>query len=271
LKAVRSAKSLHAAWRTSKLPFFRFAARLDKQGIPYLSHSKVACFERCPLCYYSQYVLLVSAESDAMRTGTLFHLAAKTFYASLQSGGAKPTAASLLNRKQMAAVPVENHPKLRNALSLMRAHHWEAHEIVSVEEPFFMDLAPGLPPVMGIPDLVLRQGDSLLVVDHKTSKTFPNLEPAQLVLYAEHLRRKYETRSVVGVFDQYRLVPDLDKIKKPAFRRTPVAVDSSLLPGVLKRYRAAWKSISEMRRGDPPAASYDCWTCNGSNFYPSYY
>lgn len=75
--------------------------------------------------------------------------------------------------------------KLRNALTLLRDNRWDGYEVVSVEFPFFMDLAPGLPP-----DLVLRRNGSLVLVDHKTSQSFNDLDPAQLVLYAEHLRER---------------------------------------------------------------------------------
>jgi hypothetical protein len=128
-----------------------------------------------------------------------------------------------------------------------------------------MDLAAGLPPVIGIPDLVLQRNSSLLVVDHKTSKSFNNLDCDQLVLYAEHLRRLHGTRSIIGVFDEYRLVPDLSTIRKPAFRRTPVSVDRSLLPALVRRYRRVWKEILAIDRDDEPLPASDCWICNSQN------
>jgi len=117
---------------------------------------------------------------------------------------------------------------------------------VSIEVPFFMDLAAGLPPVIGVPDLVLRRHDWLVLVDHKTSRSFNDCDPAQLVLYGEHLRREHAHDRIVGVFDEYRLVRDLSTVRKPAFRRTPVSVDHSLLPALIQRYRKAWLRITEI-------------------------
>ncbi|MDP2138836.1 MAG: PD-(D/E)XK nuclease family protein, partial [Candidatus Didemnitutus sp.] len=118
---------------------------------------------------------------------------------------------------------------------------------------------------IGVPDLILRHTDSVIVVDHKTSKTFNDLDPAQLVLYAEHIRRQQNTRCVVGAFDEYRLVPDLTKIRKPVFRRTPVSVDRSLLPALARRYRQAWVKIQSIDRDGQAEPAFDCWICNGAN------
>ena len=124
-----------------------------------------------------------------------------------------------------------------------------------------MDLADGLPAVIGVPDLVLRRAGSLVLVDHKTSRSFNDHDPAQLILYAEHLRREHAHDCIVGVFDEYRLVRNLDTVRKPAFRRTPVSVDHSFLPRLVQRYRDAWERITELQReGDPPPAA-ECWIC----------
>ena len=244
----------------------RFVTGLDRQGIPYLSHSKVTCLERCSLCYYRQFVLGKTEESGAMQLGSLFHVAAGKFYAALRAGRL-PKLAEVLNQKKAKRLTMESQLKLRNVLALFRAHHWEGYEVVSIEEPFFMDLTNSLPPVIGIPDLVLQRKGSLIVVDHKTSKIFHDLDAAQLVLYAEHIRRLLDTDAIVGVFDEYRLVPDLSTVRKPAFRRTPVSVDRSLLPALVDRYRQAWKRILAIDRDGQPLSSPDCWICNAAKVW----
>jgi len=55
-------------------------ARLDREKEPYMSHSKVALFERCPLCYYRQYILGEKEYSAAMELGSVFHDAARILY-----------------------------------------------------------------------------------------------------------------------------------------------------------------------------------------------
>jgi hypothetical protein len=159
-------------------------------------------------------------------------------------------------------------PMLRNALKLMQKNQWEKHDILAVEDCFFMDLAPGLPPIIGVPDLVLSRGGSLLIVDHKTSKSFNELDSSQLVLYAEFFRRRHSIDSIIGVFDEYRLVTDLAKISKPAFRRTPVSVDRCFLPKLIARYRKAWKKIVSIQKNGEPESSPDCWICNRASYSP---
>lgn len=260
MKPIRSAKALQRALENSGTTFVRFVNRLDREGVPYLSHSKVACIERCPRCYYRQYILGKNESSEAMRRGTIFHKAAKLFYASYKKGSPlKPS--ELAKQVRAKELDEETQNLLVNAAISLRANHWEGHEIVSIEEPFFMDLANGLPPVIGVPDLVLRRDDAFVVVDHKTSKSFNEIDPIQLILYGEHLRRKHGTHAIVGAIDEYRLVSDLTTIKKPAFRRTPVSVDCSFLKPLLSRYRKAWKQILTIDREGEPDSSPECWIC----------
>jgi hypothetical protein len=259
-----TAESLEGSWKCERRPWSTFNERLDREQIPYLSHTKLVCHERCPRCYYRRYVLCEMEEpSNAMLLGQLFHQSAREYYHAIRNGR-EPKAAEMIKALETGGLPKDSVKLLRNAVTLLRLHRWHGHDVVSLEEPFFMDLARGLPPMIGIPDLVLRRHDWLLVVDHKTSKSFNDLDSAQLLLYAEHLRRRHATHCIVGVFDEYRLVPDLAKVIKPAFRRTPVSVDRSLLAFLIRRYRKAWKDISNMRRDRHPAAAPDCWKCNGS-------
>lgn len=261
MKPIRSAQALRRALERSGTSFVRFVNRLDRESIPYLSHSKVAGIERCPRCYYRQYVLGKNESSEALRRGTNFHKAAKLFYASHKKGSPL-TPTELAKQVRAEGLDKETQNLLINATVLLRANYWEGHEVISIEEPFFMDLAHGLPPVIGVPDLVLKRNDALVVVDHKTSKSFNEIDPVQLILYGEHLRRKHGTQAIVGVLDEYRLVPDLTKIKKPAFRRTPVSVDRSFVKPLLSRYRKAWKQILTIDRDGEPYPSPDCWFRN---------
>jgi len=261
LRNAASLKLSRARWKRS---FATFLARLDREAVPYLSHSKILTVERCPRCYYRQYVLCEKLETTAILLGNLFHKAAKTFYHASASGPS-PDAGQLMKCLNLKRLAPDSKALLRNALVMLRHHQWRGYDVVAIEEPFFMDLARSLPPVIGIPDLVLKRDESFLLIDHKSSKKFNDHDPAQLILYAEHLRRTHETDAIVGVFDEYRLVPDLSKTKKPAFRRTPVSVDRSSLPALIRRYRAAWKRITRIHKDGEPPPSPDCWQC-GSYF-----
>ena len=82
------------------------------------------------------------------------------------------------------------------------------------------------------------------------------------MLYAEHAWRTHGVRRVDEWHDEYRLVANLDTIRRPAFRRTPVVVGRTLLPPLIQRYRAAWQEIVTLSKESEPAPSYDCWRCN---------
>jgi hypothetical protein len=212
---------------------------------------------RCPACYYRRYILGEKTESQAMLLGTLFHNAAASFYQENNT----PESDNLFSRLSVSELDEDRHGPLRNAITLLCQNRHSDCEVVSIEEPFFLDLAPGLPPIIGIADLVIRNRKSLVVVDHKTGKSFNDHDPAQLVLYAEHVGRIHNTRVNKGFFDEYRLVPNLDRIRKPAFRRTEVRLSKEMLPPLILRYKSAWEKIQGLKKGKPPTAAYDCWFC----------
>lgn len=260
------AQKLASKWKRSLKPLGEFADRLDDRRIPYLSHSKLSLYEQCPRCYHKKYILREPEEvNEAMLRGQSFHRAATIIYTAMRNKSSLPTSSSLLTAAGRKTLSKESVALLRNAIELLRKHRWEDHDVISMEEPFFMDLAPGLPPIIGITDLVLRREDTWIVVDHKTSRKKANNDPSQLVLYAENVRRTHLSKCVIGVFDCYRLVPDLMKVIKHPFHRIPVSVDRSLLPPLIARYRKAWKYIAAMTPDDVPQA--DCWKCRDILYY----
>ena len=266
---VRGAQSLQRQWNRWRGAFSTFMETLDKRQVPYLSHSKIATVQRCQKCYYSQYILGEKLSSDALTTGTLFHRAAATLYNAISSGRrlTHPAIGKQLRPKHPNP---QDRQALKNAIKTLRLNAWHGHDVVAVEEPFFMDLAPGLPPVIGVVDLILKQGDSYTVVDHKTSGRFGDPDPDQLVLYAEHVKRSYGVRSCVGAFDEYRLVPDLATVRKAVFRRTPVSVEASRVPELIRNYRCGWKLITKIHRDGGATPSADCWICNSWQYQSSW-
>lgn len=263
--AAGSAEALSQAWQAWAGSFPSFMADLDQRGVPYLSHTKVATVERCPRCYYRQFVLGEQPSSDALTTGLLFHQAAAAFY--LRRRQAPPGGAPAAAATAPPAHPSpEEQPFLDNALTLMAEHAWDGHEVVGVEEVFFMDVGMDLPPVIGVIDLILRAGASYVVVDHKTGKRFGDLDYDQLELYAEHIRRRYGAVECRAAFDQYRLVRNLRRIRTPAFCRTTVGVGASHLPALVGSYRRAWGAMrAAATRGARAAPGPECWFCRASD------
>ena len=58
----------------------------------------------------------------------------------------------------------------------------------------------------------------------------------------------HNTRVIEGIFDEYRLVPNLETIRKSAFRRTEVRLSKKMLPPLIRRYNAAWEGIQGLQR-----------------------
>lgn len=252
-----SADDLEKAWEEWPRAFPSFMRSLEASGVSYLSHSKVAEYRRCPRCYYRRYILGEKEETQAMLVGTLFHNAAARLYKAKQD--VRPE--RLFAKLNLSKLEADRLPHLQNAVTVLCQNRHVDGEVVSVEEPFFLDLAPGLPPVIGIADLVLRTGKSLLIVDHKTCKSFQDHDPVQLVLYAEHARQAHNAPVPAGCFDEYRLVQNLDRIRKPAFRRSTVKLSRKMLPPLVREYRSTWERIQLLEPGQPPSPSDDCWTC----------
>lgn len=260
-----TATALDRQWRRWKGSYARFIDALDTREVPYLSYSKVSTVERCPQCYLNQYVLGQQPSSNALTTGTLFHKAAEAFYDALCSG--QPLSA--------ATVSCRLHPKhkdraeqarLDNAIKVMMQNAWEGYDILATEGVIFLDLAPRLPPVIGVADLILRKDGAYVVVDHKTSKRFNGGDAGQLLLYAEHVRRRHGAVDCIGAFDEYRLVPDLKTVRKAVFRRTPVAVAPASLAPLVERFRRAWTLIAKIHREREATPAFDCYYCNPPNY-----
>ena len=98
-----------------------------------------------------------------------------------------------------------------------------------------------LPPFFGIIDLVLRKGDSYIVVDHKTGGDFNDLDSMQLIFYREFIRKEYNSKKVDAYFDQYRWVNNLMRIRKPAFIRSKVPIKLNGLQQTITRAKKAYE------------------------------
>ena len=107
---MKTAASLERAWAKWPRSFPTFIQWLDRKKIPYLSHSRVADYVRCPACYYRRYILGEKSESQAMLLGTLFHKAAASLY--------KAKAANRQIRISVAADPASE--KRESALGRLR-------------------------------------------------------------------------------------------------------------------------------------------------------
>ncbi len=247
-------------WAQRSGSFGAFVSKLDREGVPYISHTKVSTVQRCRQCYYEQFVLKKKADGAAIETGTLVHKAAQLAYQRMRAG--RPVDFAALAEKTAARhYEPSCRPHVSNAVATLSEHLWTGHEIVGIEQPFFLDLSEDLPPVIGVIDLILRDGPRFLVVDHKTGKRFNDEDEGQLVLYSEYVRQRFGAKRCDGVFDQYRMVPNLTRVRTPVHKRTAVKINPKRIAAIVPRYRQAWTTMQSIRSaGDAPRGD-DCWFC----------
>jgi hypothetical protein len=234
---------------------------LDRRRARYISFSKVTCLEFCPYRYVLEYVKLkrLRPEPSYFMKGRLFHQGAAKFYEAKRSGPepASPALHTSANRRLNG----KDKAHVLNALKLLAEHSFKGWDVAAIESPFVLYLGPDLPPCIGIADLILRKGTHFAIVDHKTGKTFNKPDPLQLVIYREHIFRKYKARKCTAILDQYRWVRDLEHIRKPAFKRSTCKLGRNAWNRALKRIRSAHEEIVTIEREQDAAGTGSCFIC----------
>jgi hypothetical protein len=239
-----------------------FVKMLDDAGLAHLSWSKVSCVESCPYGYYLQYVKRVRLvpEPDYFIKGRLFHQAADQFYRGLQRGRALgPAAFEPIVRRHKSA-EARNH--LRNAIQVLLGNAFTGWEVLGTETIIVLDLDPGLPPCVGVIDLILRKGNVFAVVDHKTGTAFWRQDPMQLAIYRKYVLRERGPMKVSAFFDSYRWVNDLRRIRKPAHERTRVRLSTRSWSAAMGRFTEGYAAIRAVERaGEDAPGTGACYMC----------
>jgi hypothetical protein len=237
------------------------ARELDRRRIPYITFSKVNCLGFCSYRYVLEYVKLrrLHPEPTYFVKGRLFHQAAANYYEAKRSGAVAVTATLPLSAAKHLVD--EDRVQVSNALQLLAQNTFTGWEVVAVESPFILYLGPRLPPCLGIVDLVLRKGRQFAVVDHKTGKNFNSPDPLQLAIYQEYVGRKYKPWKCIAIYDQYRWVHNLDRIRKPAFKRTTRRLGRDPWKKALRRIASAHKTMRDIERERDATADGPCYMC----------
>jgi len=255
-----AAESLAAKLKALNGNLMRLTRELRRNGDRFTSFSKVTTVESCEYRYLLEYVERVDLDPEPayFAKGSLFHRAMARHYREMARGRrAKLTTHCRFIDRNWDDDP----PHLKNALRVAVDNLWESYEVVAVEEPFVLDLGDDLPPLLGIVDLVLKDGDAYTVVDHKTGKTFYEQDDLQLVLYREFVRRRFGTTACHTVFDQYRWVNNLGRIRKPAMERNAVKLRKGAFARALRRVAKADETMRRIEEGGRASADGECFKC----------
>lgn len=255
VKAIREALAAH------KGDIASFVNRLDREGVPYLSYSKIASVEFCPYRYCLEYVQRVKLRPEPAYfvKGRTFHKAAAVLYQGLARGSAiRDSALERLIRKHDDEAEQQH---LRNAVALLRENALVDWRVVGVERPFALSVARDLPPCIGVVDLILRRDGTYAVIDHKTGRNLGGGDAMQLAIYRQHVLRRRPGKQCLTLFDEYRWVNDLQRIRKPAFQRTKVRLRPTAWNGVVRRFRRGHRRIRRIEaRKDAPGTG-SCYMC----------
>ena len=238
-----------------------FMRSLDREHVPYLSYSKIASVEFCPYRYYLEYVagVRLRPEPSYFVKGRTFHKAADRVYRRIaRNRGLDITELEPLIQKHRDE---DDQRHLRNAVQLLVQNVMTGWDVVGVEEPFVLSLGCGLPPCIGIVDLVLRKDDALAVIDHKTGKNFGNTDDLQMVVYRQHALTKHKADRCLTFFDEYRWVNNLGRIRKPAFQRTAVRLRSTAWASAVRRFAKGHQRIRRIEKTQDAPGTGLCYLC----------
>jgi hypothetical protein len=239
----------------------RFAEHLRHRRIPHLSFSQVTTVEACEQRYFLQYELLLdpSPVPEYFKKGKLLHQVIATSYANVaQRRPVSPDPYfALINQHYQGETEIH----LRNAVQLHLENLWQGCEVVAVEEPFVMQIEERLPPMVGVIDLILKQEDRYILIDHKTGRDFYPQDELQMAIYVEFIRHLYGGGNFQFYYEQYRWVRRLDRIRKPAFQRTEVVLPPHYWQPALSRIRGAFRKIERIKSTGQAAKNGDCYRC----------
>ncbi|MFH0960847.1 MAG: PD-(D/E)XK nuclease family protein [Pseudomonadota bacterium] len=243
----------------------KIGSTLISSRIPHLSYSMISSFEACPQKYYLEYVERVKLHPAPLyfAKGNALHSAAQNLYSRKSVTGLPIT----LKKKMLRGIKeTKDIRHIKNAFELMMKNRWEGQwQVLDTERPFVMQIQEELPPFFGIIDLILKNGDQHVVVDHKTGNTFYELDPVQLVFYREYVKQEYNSKKVDTYYDQYRWVNNLDRLRKPAFLRSKVPLKTNDTRKAIARARRAYEGMIKITAPVNSAFSDTCYQCQFRN------
>jgi len=258
---VKSLKKIASVIESTHGDSERFAETLRHDHIPHISFSQITTVEFCDRRYFLQYIEQVDPEPtpDYFVKGKLLHqLLASTYKkAASQQEINVDEHFQLIDRNYQGA----NHTHLKNAVLVYLENIWQGCQVIAIEEPFAMSIHTQLPPCVGVIDLILKQDDHFIVVDHKTGRDFYPQDELQMAIYVEYIKRFYGVNSCQFYYDHYRWVNNLSRIRKPAFLRTAVTLHDHYWQHALQRILTGYQRIQKILSANKGNKNGECFRC----------
>ena len=246
-------------------------------GKDYLSYSSISCFQTCSLKWYFRYVerLPEKTVAAALVFGGAIHSAAEHHFRELMTGSPAPNVDTLLdayhqawhdrNRVDVRFGKNDDVNTLgqlaKRTLTAFQASDFSrpAGDIIGIEEELRGELVPGCPDLLARVDLIVDEGDALVVTDLKTarsrwSQNQVDQSAEQLLLYSGLAAELAPDKPVRLEF----IV--VTKAKEPTVDRHVVAADQRRLDRTKRIVEKVWRAI-EGRHFYPCPSAMSCPGC----------
>jgi putative RecB family exonuclease len=243
----------------------------------YISFSAIASYQGCSLRYYFHYVLGLPEEtvSSALVLGSAIHSCLQFHFEELLAGNQAPNLDILLDvfqdswkrhasRKVTYARGEDFDSTCRLAENMLRSFLASSHShprgtIIGVEEELRGELIPGIPDLLARVDLLVDEGDALVVTDFKTARTSWSQEhvedsASQLLMYHELTKALSDGRPIKLRFGV------LTKTKQPELTLYPVEVSHQRVERTKRIVERAWRAIQSGHFLPNPSPLH-CPTC----------
>ena len=242
-----------------------FVNRLHHSGLSHISFSQVYAFETCPRQYYLRYILGVEITPvpEYFIKGKALHRTIANAYRAQMEG--RDFDEEIISYDEIHPdSQAGNH--LRNGYLTLRQNMLPSDEVIGIEKPFVYLMNDETPPIVGVIDLILRRGDRLILIDHKTGRDFYQPDILQMAVYLNYLRSTGIEGECEFYYDSYRWVENLARIRKPAFSRQQMMISDTDAGIQAKRLADGYEGIRILRQGRLPEKTGECFRCAYRNY-----
>jgi CRISPR/Cas system-associated exonuclease Cas4 (RecB family) len=246
-------------------------------GRDHLSFSSLNLYRTCPLRWFYRYRLGLPEESvsSALVFGASIHHSIEHHFRELLAGNPPPSTATLL-AKYWEGWRERNSEEIRfgkgedldsfgdlaqRTLAAFQASDVArpAGQILAVEEELRGSVIPGCPDLLGRVDLIVDEGDALIICDWKTARSRWSQEQAeaaseQLLLYSE-LAKDFAPGKPVKL--EFAI---LTKAREPVVDRHLMPVDPAQVARTKQVVERVWRAI-ELETFYPAPSAMNCPSC----------
>jgi hypothetical protein len=237
-----------------------FVNALHKSKISHISYSQVYSFETCPHQYYMRYILgkEIFPVPEYFIKGKALHRTIANAYKLIKDGSDFDE--EIIHYGEIDRFSQSgNH--LHNGYLTFCQNIVSSIEVVGIEKPFVFLLNNEIPPVVGVIDLILRRGNTLILIDHKTGRDFYQPDILQMAVYQGYMRSAGFQGECEFYYDNYRWVENLARIRKPAFERKKMVISEMQVRESEQRLSAGYEGIRKLWEGKLPDRKGECFRC----------